>query len=224
MLLTWVTSWLQLADLFRCLVLQSQTAIYSLLSYSAIVTITTPVICIIPSDGVKEWKLWHPIQKIWIRVLARVNLITFIGGCCYIQGWSIWNKRFAKLGEYFSIILGFLASNCRHMAFESLFTLLFKGLCRFDEIWNAMAMLANNSNLKLHERHCSRPLVKCPRRPKVTPHYFLENSKTYASNVCLSYPQDVCFISLNSCCPLINRTLCELGLAWIPPQLQVSSL
>lgn len=28
-LLTWVTSWLQLADLFRCLVLRSQTAVYS---------------------------------------------------------------------------------------------------------------------------------------------------------------------------------------------------
>jgi hypothetical protein len=85
-------------------------------------------------------------------------------------------------------------------------TLLLKGLCRFDEIWNVMEMLANNSNLKFHKRHCSRPLVKCPRGPKITPHHFLYNSKTYSSKVCWSYSKDVS-ISLDSCCPDINRTL-----------------
>jgi len=135
------------------------------------------VICTIPPVGVQEWKLWHPIQKIQIPVLARVTLITFISGCCYIWGWSVWNKSFAKLGEYFSIILGFLASQCRPTAFEPPFTLLFKGLCRFDEIWNVMAMLANNSNLKFHKRHCHRPLVKCPRGPQITPIIFLKTAE-----------------------------------------------
>jgi len=66
-----------------------------------------------------------------------------------------------------------------------------------------MAMLANNYNLKFHKCHLSRPLVKCPRGPKITLHHFLDNSKTYASKVCWSYPKDVCFISPDSCCPPI---------------------
>jgi hypothetical protein len=101
-------------------------------------------------------------------------------------------------------------------------TLLFKGLCRFDDIWNAMAVLANNSNLKFHKRHCSRPLVKCPRGPKIPPPpppiIFLITAKLIQVKY-VDHTQKK--FSFRSIAVVLSQTgHCEFGLAWIPPQLK----